>query len=140
MLLISAMKFSIGCVLIFFFSCHFSTAQTIVKKDSSFSIIAKAGTTTEEFNQILLTNKYVLADFYADWCAPCKKLTPVIEEIAGETNDSVTVIRINQDNNKSLFDALKVYELPTLLIYKNQKLIWTGEGVFPKEMIEAEFK
>ena len=134
------MKFSVNCVLILLLSGQFSIAQTIAIKDSSYCILANAGMTIEDFNQILLTRKYVLADFYADWCVPCKKLAPVIEEIARETNDSVTVIRINQDNNKPLFDALKVYELPTLLIYKNQKLIWTGEGVFPKEMIEAEFK
>lgn len=114
-------------------------AQSIQKTDSLI-LPAHAGMSVEEFNQLLQTDKYVLADFYADWCAPCKKLTPVIEEIAKEMKDKVIVIRINQDDNKPLFNALKVYELPTLLIYKNKTIQWTGEGVFPKEMIEAEFK
>ena len=67
-------------------------------------------------------------------------LAPVIEQIAKEDADRVIVIRVNQDNNKPLFDALHVYELPTLLIYKNKEVKNTFEGFFPREMIEAEFK
>ena len=127
----------LGSILIFLSNKNL-LAQTTQQKDS-LCLHAKAGMTLDEFNQLLQTDKYVLADFYADWCAPCKKLEPVILEIAKERAD-VIVIRINQDTNKPLFDALKVYELPTLLIYKNKIIQWTGEGVFPKEMIEAEFK
>ena len=132
-------KFILIIIFLAYPNCQLVMAQTLQKTDSLI-IQAHSGMSVEEFNQLLQTDKYVLADFYADWCVPCKKLTPVIEEIAKEMKDKVVVIRINQDNNKPLFDALKVYELPTLLIYKNKTILWTGEGVFPREMIEAEFK
>ena len=127
-------------VILFAFAINNILHAQVIQKTDSLIICAHAGMTVDEFNKLLHTDKYVLADFYADWCAPCKKLTPVIEEIANEMNDKVVVIRINQDDNKPLFDALKVYELPTLLIYKNKTIQWTGEGFFPKDMIEAEFK
>ena len=125
--------------ILFFALSELSYGQTVSENDSSI-ILAHAGMTVDEFNQLLKTDKYILADFYADWCAPCKKLEPVIYEIANEMKKKVRVIRISQDDNKSLFDALRVYELPTLLIYKNETIKWTGEGYFPKEMITENFK
>ncbi len=126
---------------ILFFACEFSFGQTINNSagDSLINTL-KPGTSLEEFNKILNTDKYVLVDFYADWCLPCRQLAPVIATIAQEMKDKAIVIRINQDNNKLLMDALKVYELPTILIYKNQTIKWTGIGFFGKEIIEEELK
>lgn len=100
----------------------------------------KPGTSLDDFNKILNTDKYVLVDFYADWCLPCKQLAPVIATIALEMKDKIIVVRINQDNNKPLMEQLKIDELPTILIYKNQTIKWTGIGFFGKEIIEAELK
>jgi len=119
---------------------HNVTAQANSPKDTSIIVHAKPGITQDEFNLLLNSDKLVLVDYYADWCIPCKKLAPVIEQISKEMKDKVTVVRVNQDENKPLMDALKVWELPTLQIYKNKTLQWTGEGVFPKEMIEEQLK
>ncbi|GDX52775.1 hypothetical protein LBMAG27_18220 [Bacteroidota bacterium] len=126
---------------IIIFISDFSIGQTI-NNSAADSLIntLKSGTSLEDFNKILNTNKYVLVDFYADWCLPCKQLAPVIATIAHEMKDKVIVVRINQDNNKSLMDELKVWELPTILIYKNQNIEWTGIGFFGKEIIEEELK
>ena len=82
----------------------------------------------------------MLVDFYADWCAPCKKLAPIIQDISKEYSSTVLVIKVNQDENKPLFDLLQVWELPTLRIYRNGKILWSGEGFFPKEVIEEQLK
>lgn len=126
---------------ILLFVCKFSIGQTINNADGD-SIIntLKSATSLEEFNKLLNTDKYVLVDFYADWCLPCRQLAPVIATIAQEMKNKIIVIRINQDNNKLLMDALRVYELPTILIYKNQTIKWTGIGFFGKEIIEEEMK
>jgi thioredoxin len=134
------MKIQLSAIVIFILFSNFLQAQTVTQKDSSHCIVAHAAMSVDEFNTLLNTEKYVLVDFYADWCAPCRMLAPVIEQIAKEDADKVIVVRVNQDNNKPLFDALHVYELPTLLLYKNKEVKNTFEGFFPKEMIEAEFK
>ena len=125
-------------LLLIFFSYIFTSlhAQSI----DSLIVHAKPETTVEQFNQLLQTNKYVLVDFYADWCAPCKKLAPIIQDISKEYSSTVLVIKVNQDENKPLFDLLQVWELPTLRIYRNGKILWSGEGFFPKEVIEEQLK
>ncbi len=93
------------------------------------------GLSKEQFEQLLNTDKTVLVDFYADWCAPCKKMKPAIEEIAQEIKDKVVVVKINADDNKSLLDLLQIDELPTLQIYRNKKATWTNIGLTTKEEI-----
>jgi thioredoxin 1 len=98
------------------------------------------GLTKEEFISGLSTEKVVLVDFYADWCAPCKKLKPIIDEIAAELEDKVEVVRINTDENQALCRELYINAIPILQVYKNQTLTWTGEGFLPKEIILKELK
>ncbi len=88
-----------------------------------------------QFNNLLNTDKLVLVDIYADWCAPCKKMAPSLEEIKNEMVSKVTVVRINADQNKTLVSDLKVSALPTLLLYKNKKLIWSNAGFLSKDEI-----
>ncbi len=97
--------------------------------------INTSGLTKQQFEQLLNTNKIVLVDFYADWCAPCRKIKPYIEEIAKEMKDKVEVITINADDNKALLDQLQIDELPTLQIYRNKKATWTNIGLTTKEEI-----
>jgi len=98
--------------------------------------ISKAGEMSlAQYNNLLITDKLVLVDIYADWCAPCKKMAPSLEEIKKEMENSVTLVRINADQNKTLVSSLKVSALPTLLLYKNKKLIWSNEGFLSKSDI-----
>jgi len=84
---------------------------------------AVAEMSQSQFNNLLNTDKLVLVDVYADWCAPCKKMAPSLDEIKKEMEGKVSVVRINADQNKTLVTGLKVTALPTLLLYKNKKLI-----------------
>ncbi|MBS1764093.1 MAG: thioredoxin family protein [Bacteroidetes bacterium] len=92
-----------------------------------------AGMTVEEFKQLTLSDKMVLIDFYADWCAPCKKMEPFLNEISQEMADKVVLVRINTDKNLELCKELKIDAIPVLQIYKNNALTWSNKGFISKE-------
>lgn len=96
------------------------------------------GMTLQQFQESLKTDKKVLVDYYADWCAPCKKMKPYLEEISKDMADQVVVLRINADDNPELCKAMKVEALPVLQIYQNGNKTWENLGFLPKEkVIEA---
>lgn len=84
--------------------------------------------------EVLKSDKTVLVDFYADWCGPCKMLSPIIDEIANE-NNHLKVCRINIDANQDLAVQYQVMSIPTLVAIKNGKEINRAVGVLPKKDI-----
>lgn len=88
----------------------------------------RIGITQTEFNNLLKSDKKVLIDFYAEWCAPCKKMTPYLLKMEKELADKVVIIRLDADKNKSLLSEMKISELPTLLLYDNAQLKWKHSG------------
>ncbi|NOT38355.1 MAG: redoxin domain-containing protein [Saprospiraceae bacterium] len=91
--------------------------------------------TKSKFDKLLESKKLVLIDFYAEWCAPCKKMKPYLDEISKEMSSSVEVIRINADENKTLCKTLGVATLPFLLLYKNKSLVWKNKGYIDKTKV-----
>lgn len=91
-----------------------------------------ASLTKQQFDEMLNSDKSVLVDFYADWCAPCKLMKPYLDEISKDMTDKVTVIRINADDNQALLKELGVDELPVLQVYKKKALTWTNKGFVEK--------
>ena len=91
------------------------------------------GMCSQEYNELLNTDKIVLIDFYAEWCAPCKKMTPFLIKMQKEMADKVTIVRLNADENKTLISQLKIEELPTLFIYKDNKILWKHSGFINEE-------
>ncbi|MCS4490463.1 thioredoxin [Corynebacterium sp. ES2794-CONJ1] len=65
------------------------------------------------------SDKLVLVDFWAEWCGPCKKLSPVLNEIAAEMGDHVTVAKVNVDAERNLGAMFQIMSIPTVLIFKN---------------------
>jgi len=100
--------------------------------------IKSTGMNRQQFEDFLKTDKVVLIDFYADWCAPCKKMKPYLDEISKEMGEKVTVIRINADENPALCKELKVEALPVLQIYKKGHQTWTFEGYIEKALVVKE--
>jgi thioredoxin len=94
--------------------------------------IVSSGMSKADFDKLLQTDKIVLIDFYAEWCAPCKKMKPYLDEISTEMKDQVVVIRIDVDKNPGLAADLQVQGVPTLMLYKKGQLIWRKSGVIPK--------
>ena len=98
--------------------------------------------TNENFEkEVLQADKTVLADFYADWCGPCKMLSPVLHEIAEENADTVKVVKINVDEQPQLAGRFQVSSIPLLLVFRDGKLITKAVGYRPKsdilEMIQG---
>jgi thioredoxin 1 len=96
--------------------------------------------TNDNFDkEVLNSEKPVLLDFWAPWCGPCRMLSPVIEQIAGEVKD-VKVGKINVDEQPQLAAFFKIMSIPTLIVIKNGKAVKTASGVRPKEDIIAMLK
>ena len=92
-----------------------------------------AGISRQQFDEMLTSDKLVLVDFYADWCASCKKMEPFMKEIAADQAKTVLLIRFNADDNQSLVKDLKLDGLPAILIYKAKELQWQHIGFISKE-------
>ena len=90
------------------------------------------GMSVLDFENQLKTDKLVLVDFNAPWCAPCKRMAPMFEELSTELKDKLILIKINADDNKGLANAMKIENLPTILLYKNGTIVWKHEGEVEK--------
>ena len=85
-------------------------------------------------NEILNSEKPVLLDFWAPWCAPCRMVVPIIEEIAGERPD-IKVGKINVDEQPELTSKFGIMSIPTLVVMKNGKIVQQVSGARPKKAI-----
>ena len=85
--------------------------------------------------EVLKSNQPVLADFWAEWCGPCKMLSPVVEEIAVEQSERVKVVKVNVDNNPQLAARFGIQSIPTLLYFADGKVIHQTVGVAGKKAI-----
>ena len=99
----------------------------------------RIGITQKEFQNLLESDKKVLIDFYAEWCAPCKKMTPYLLKIQKELADKVVIIRLDADKNKSLLTEMKINELPTLFLYENKQLKWQHSGYINETDLRKQF-
>ena len=96
------------------------------------------GMTQAEYDAITQSSVPVLIDFNATWCGPCKKLKPILDEIATEYAGKVKVVAIDVDQNKSLADAMQIRSIPLLIYYKNGKVAMNFEGYTEKKTLIKE--
>ena len=85
-------------------------------------------------NEIMDSEKTVLLDFWASWCAPCRMVVPIIEEIAGERPD-IKVGKIDVDEQPELASKFSIMSIPTLVVMKNGKIVQQVSGARPKNAI-----
>ena len=85
-------------------------------------------------NEVMNSDKPVLLDFWAPWCAPCRMVVPIIEEIAGERPD-IKVGKINVDEQPELASEFSIMSIPTLVVMKNGKIVQQVSGARPKKAI-----
>ena len=98
-------------------------------------IIDVSDATFEE--KVLNSNNPVLVDYWAEWCGPCKMVAPILEEIADEYNDKLTVAKIDIDENKTTPQKYAVRGIPTLMIFKNGEVAGTKVGALSKSQLAA---
>lgn len=84
----------------------------------------------------LIASGVTLVDFFATWCGPCKMLSPVLEELAS-LRDSVSIVKIDIDQNQALAQKYGVMSVPTLMLFENGKLIDKKVGFIPKPQLET---
>lgn len=85
-------------------------------------------------NEVLNSDKTVLLDFWASWCAPCRMVVPIVEEIASERRD-IKVGKINVDEEPELANKFSIMSIPTLVVMKNGKIVQQVSGARPKNAI-----
>ena len=79
----------------------------------------------------------ILVDFWAEWCGPCKQISPILEEIGKEKKDKIKILKLNVDENPQTPQKLGVRGIPTLMLFKNGNLVDTKVGSLPKSMLES---
>ncbi len=85
--------------------------------------------------EVLRSDKPVLIDFWAEWCGPCRMVGPVVEEIGTELADKAKIGKINVDEQPELASSFRVMSIPTLMVFKNGKVVNTTVGAKPKQAL-----
>jgi thioredoxin 1 len=88
------------------------------------------------FDSIINDTRPVIVDFHALWCGPCKTQSPILKEIAAEFGDRLRVIKIDVDQNPALASKYNIQGVPTVILFKNGKLIWRQAGVVSKSLLK----
>ena len=106
---------------------------------SSMSNVKKV--TTETFrSDVIESDKPVVVDFWAEWCGPCKKLSPILEEVADELDGEVTIAQVNVDEERNLGAMFQIMSIPNVLIFNNGEKVDEFVGLRSKDDIVAQVK
>ena len=95
-----------------------------------------AVTDTNFEDEVLQADKPVVVDFWAEWCGPCKQLSPVVDELAEDMKDAVKVVKVNIDEAPDAPTKYGVRGVPTLMIFKNGQVVDTRVGGMPKSQLQ----
>ncbi len=89
------------------------------------------------FSEIINQDKPVLVDFFAEWCGPCKMMSPILSEVKSKVGDAVSVLKIDVDKNPQAASNFQVKGVPTLILFKKGKVLWRKSGVVPADELES---
>ncbi len=96
--------------------------------------------TDENFSATLTANDLLVVDFWAPWCAPCRMVGPIIEQLSKEYAGKVTFAKMNVDENQRVPSSFGIMSIPTIIVMQKGKIVETIVGAYPKSHIEATFK
>jgi len=89
----------------------------------------------ETFQQLIQSTTPLLVDFHAEWCGPCKMMAPVIKEIAQEVDGKARIIKVDIDKNPEAASKYDVRAVPTLMIFKNGRVVWKHAGMIDRHSL-----
>lgn len=91
----------------------------------------------QTFSELIRGDQPVLADFYANWCEPCKMMNPILKDLKKRMGDQITIIKINAEKNAAASIKYQVKGIPTLILFKNGKVLWQKAGVIQAPQLQA---
>ncbi|WNM18847.1 thioredoxin domain-containing protein [Flavobacterium capsici] len=91
------------------------------------------GITSSDYEKLINSDKKVMVNFSAVWCAPCKKMKPYITKMQEDLKDKIKIVRLDADENKSLLENMKIDGLPVIIVYQNGKETWRNIGFISEE-------
>ena len=96
------------------------------------------GMSTKDFDNLINTDKYVLVDYNAKWCEPCRRMLPILESFAVQRQDKLTLLKVDADENKALLQEKGIESIPYLELYQNGRLVWKYRGFIDAPTLRQE--
>ena len=91
--------------------------------------------TNNTFDELIQSDKLVIADFWATWCGTCRMLTPILDEVEEEMSDKIQVVKVNVDDADEVAAQFRIMSIPTLLFFKNGQVVDKTVGAMPKNVL-----
>jgi len=88
-------------------------------------------------NEVINSDKPVFVDFWAEWCGPCRMVSPIVEELSKEYEDKINFVKVNVDQNNELASRYNVFSIPTLAIFRDGKVVAQSAGAASKEAMRT---
>jgi thioredoxin 1 len=91
-----------------------------------------------KFKEIISAPTPTLVDFFATWCGPCQTMSPVLDELKKVYGEKIRIIKIDVDKNPAIADQFKIRGVPTLILFKEEKILWRESGAFPLSVLKSK--
>lgn len=92
---------------------------------------------TGTFEELIASETPILIDFFAEWCGPCKVLSPTLQQLAEDEGDNIKIVKIDVDRNPKLASKYKISGVPTLMLFKKSELKWRQSGVLSLPQLKS---